>query len=88
MLKNRGRSRNEQEIPPDLNDLGIGSRVSRDTKVRLINKDGSYNIRREGLNFFRRLCILFHSALPERGTPGEFPGAALARALYPPAALP
>ncbi|HET7789804.1 MAG TPA: ion channel [Gemmatimonadales bacterium] len=37
--------------PPE--DLGFGSVVAREAKSRLLNKDGSFNVRREGLPYWR-----------------------------------
>jgi hypothetical protein len=33
-------------------DLGFGSVVSRDSRQRLLNRDGSFNVVRVGLSFF------------------------------------
>jgi inward rectifier potassium channel len=39
-------------IPPDINsDLGFGSVVARDSRRRLLNRNGSFNVKREGLPF-------------------------------------
>lgn len=41
---------------PDPNrDLGFGAVVSRDSRQRLLNRDGSFNVVREGLGFWRSL---------------------------------
>ncbi len=50
--------------PPsvDRNDLGFGSVVARQSRERLLNRDGSFNVRREGLGFFQSLS-LYHSLL-------------------------
>jgi len=37
----------------DLRDLGFGSVVSRETKTRLVNRDGSFNVERSGLSFWQ-----------------------------------
>ena len=37
--------------PVDPNDLGFGAVVSRQARERLLNRDGSFNVRREGLGF-------------------------------------
>jgi len=44
-------------IPPDdqNRDLGFGSVVSRESKLRLLNRDGSFNVEREGLSFWASL---------------------------------
>jgi inward rectifier potassium channel len=34
-------------------DLGLGSRVAEQSTVRFLNRDGSFNVRREGFGFFR-----------------------------------
>ncbi len=42
--------------PEDPNrDLGFGAVVARESRKRLLNKDGSFNVVREGLSFFRSL---------------------------------
>jgi inward rectifier potassium channel len=38
-------------------DLGFGSRVSQQSRERFLNKDGSYNVSRAGLPFFRSLNL-------------------------------
>ncbi|HEY0555532.1 MAG TPA: ion channel, partial [Thermoanaerobaculia bacterium] len=49
----------ESQAPPlveDPNsDLGFGAVVARESRKRLLNKDGSFNVVREGLSFFRSL---------------------------------
>jgi inward rectifier potassium channel len=47
-----------REIPitvneQDLRDLGFGSVVSRESKARLVNRDGSFNVERRGLAFWQ-----------------------------------
>jgi inward rectifier potassium channel len=37
----------------DLRDLGFGSVVSRESKARLVNRDGSFNVERRGLSFWQ-----------------------------------
>lgn len=39
----------------DRNDLGFGSVVSKESRERLLNRDGSFNVHREGLGFFKSL---------------------------------
>ena len=47
----------------DINrDLGIGSRVAQESHVRFLNRDGSFNVRRKGLSFFRSQNT-YHSLL-------------------------
>jgi inward rectifier potassium channel len=42
----------------DLNkDLGLGSRVTQQSGLRFLNKDGSFNVRRKGFTFFRSLNL-------------------------------
>ncbi|MEO6194331.1 MAG: ion channel, partial [Thermoanaerobaculia bacterium] len=42
--------------PEDPNpDLGFGAVVARESRKRLLNRDGSFNVVREGLSFFRSL---------------------------------
>lgn len=46
----------------ELRDLGFGSRVSQQSRQRLLNRDGSFNLFRRGLTFFGRLDP-FHALL-------------------------
>lgn len=39
----------------DLRDLGFGSVVSRESKARLVNRDGSFNVERSGLPFWQHV---------------------------------
>ena len=42
--------------PPDINsDLGFGSVVARESRRRLLNRNGSFNVKREGLSFLQAL---------------------------------
>lgn len=41
-------------------DLGFGSLVAREIRQRLLNRDGSFNVRRVGLPFFRTLSAYHH----------------------------
>jgi inward rectifier potassium channel len=52
------------QIPPaeDLKDLGFGARVAQESRVRLLNRDGTFNVRRRGLPFLRSLSI-YHAVL-------------------------
>lgn len=44
--------------PEDLNkDLGLGSRVSQLSRLRFLNRDGSFNVERRGLPFLRSLNV-------------------------------
>ncbi|MBX7219069.1 MAG: transporter [Blastocatellia bacterium] len=43
-------------------DLGFGSVVARESRQRLLNRDGSFNVRRNGLRFWESLS-LYHSLL-------------------------
>jgi inward rectifier potassium channel len=49
----------ETRTPPAADDpnrdLGFGAVVARESRKRLLNKDGSFNVVREGLSFFRSL---------------------------------
>src|SRR5882757_2040412 len=36
-------------------DLGFGSVVSRESRKRLLNRDGTFNVRREGLGYWESL---------------------------------
>jgi inward rectifier potassium channel len=42
--------RKPPRIAEDENDLGFGSRISQDAKRRLLNRDGTFNVEREGLS--------------------------------------
>lgn len=46
----------------DLRDLGFGSIVSRESQQRLLNRDGSFNVERRGLGFWRSFS-LYHVLL-------------------------
>jgi inward rectifier potassium channel len=51
--------------PPqdDINrDLGLGSRVAQQSRVRFLNRDGSFNVRRRGLSFLRSQNV-YHALL-------------------------
>ena len=42
--------------PQDINaDLGFGAVVARESRARLLNRDGSFNVRRDGLRFWESL---------------------------------
>jgi inward rectifier potassium channel len=41
--------------PQQLNDLGFGSVVARESRTRLLNRDGTFNVRRDGVSFTDRL---------------------------------
>jgi inward rectifier potassium channel len=43
-------------------DLGLGARVAQKRPRRFLNRDGRFNVRREGLDFFRSLS-LYHALL-------------------------
>ncbi len=45
----------------DLRDLGFGSRVSEEARLRLLNRDGTFNVNRRGISRFR--AIGFYQAL-------------------------
>src|SRR5258708_23874447 len=38
-------------------DLGVGSVVARESRLRFLNRDGTFNVRREGLGFWRSLSV-------------------------------
>jgi inward rectifier potassium channel len=50
--------------PPEdpARDLGFGARVARETRVRFLNRDGSFNVLRTGLPFYRTLSA-YHALL-------------------------
>jgi inward rectifier potassium channel len=51
----------EQPPPQDPNlDLGFGSIVARDSRKRLLNRNGTFNVRREGLGFLESLSAYHH----------------------------
>jgi inward rectifier potassium channel len=41
-------------------DLGLGDRVAQGSRQRLLNRDGSFNVRRIGLSYFRSLSLYHH----------------------------
>lgn len=43
-------------------DLGLGGRVAEQSRQRFLNRDGSFNVRREGLSFLRSLSV-YHALL-------------------------
>lgn len=52
MKKNdSGRPAATEAPKEDLRDLGFGSRVSQESRLRLLNRDGSFNVARFGLSF-------------------------------------
>src|SRR5437899_4086905 len=48
--------------PDELRDLGFGSVVSQEQKIRLLNRDGSFNVSREGLSVWTSLST-YHALL-------------------------
>jgi inward rectifier potassium channel len=56
--KKMGLITTSQEKPSS--DLGFGTIVTQESRSRLINKDGSFNVRRRGLNFFTSLSLYHH----------------------------
>jgi inward rectifier potassium channel len=47
-----------QQINEDINrDLGLGSRVAQESGQRFLNRDGSFNVDRHGLSFFKSLNV-------------------------------
>jgi inward rectifier potassium channel len=46
----------------DSKDLGFGAVVARESRLRLLNHDGSFNVRRRGLGFFESLSA-YHTLL-------------------------
>ena len=50
-----------REIPP-LQDLGFGTVVGREHERRLLNRDGSFNVRRHGLSWVARLSV-YHTLI-------------------------
>jgi len=58
------RKRQKHNLPAEeeLQDLGFGSIVAQQSRRRLINRDGSFNVRREGLSFWKSFS-LYHLLL-------------------------
>jgi len=56
----RRNPKNEDANRPDLNDLGFGSRLTQATGQRLLNRDGSFNVSREGLSVLRSRSLYHH----------------------------
>lgn len=50
------------EVVDEPKDLGFGSVVGRENEKRLLNRDGTFNVEREGLRFWESLSI-YHAAL-------------------------
>jgi inward rectifier potassium channel len=46
----------------EIRDLGFGSRVAQESRVRFLNRDGTFNVTRRGIPFLRRLN-LYHTLL-------------------------
>lgn len=46
----------DQPKREELSDLGFGSRVAQDSRLRFLNRDGSFNVRRKKLPFRRRFA--------------------------------
>ncbi len=46
----------------DLRDLGFGAVVSRESRERLLNRDGSFNVERKGLHFWSSFSA-YHATL-------------------------
>jgi inward rectifier potassium channel len=44
----------------ELEDLGFGARVAQESGQRLLNRDGTFNVRREGLSVFRSRSLYLH----------------------------
>ncbi|MCW9708629.1 ion channel [Fodinibius salsisoli] len=47
----------KQNIREEFQDLGFGSRVGNTGNYRLLNKDGSFNVRRDGLSFWESMTL-------------------------------
>jgi inward rectifier potassium channel len=48
--------------PEELQDLGFGTRVTQQSRLRLLNRDGSFNVDRAGMNLFQSFD-LYHALL-------------------------
>lgn len=55
-------ARNTKPLFEDKGDLGFGSVVSTESTQRLLNKDGTFNVKRRGLGVFRSQS-LYHAAI-------------------------
>ncbi|MGA3056104.1 MAG: ion channel [Candidatus Korobacteraceae bacterium] len=55
-------TRTQSPSEQDLRDLGFGSVVSRESRQRLLNRDGSFNVERRGLHFWSSFS-LYHALL-------------------------
>jgi inward rectifier potassium channel len=58
-------SSGSRPLREDLNDLGFGSRLTQTSGQRLLNRNGSFNVKREGLSLFRS-SGLYHRMLTMR----------------------
>ena len=54
------RTRRVSEAEDINRDLGFGSVVARDSRQRLLNRDGSFNVRRDGMKPFASLSLYHH----------------------------
>ena len=54
--------RHDQIPPEEVRDLGFGSVVTGESRQRLLNRDGSFNVSRDGLSFWESLSV-YHSLL-------------------------
>ncbi|MCH7681772.1 hypothetical protein IID10_20795 [candidate division KSB1 bacterium] len=55
-------SKRNKRSEEELKDLGFGSRVTENSPLRLLNRDGSFNVERDGLPFLQSIH-LYHSLL-------------------------
>ena len=46
-----------RNIRDEFKDLGFGSKVSSESRYRLLNRDGSFNVERDGLSFFKSMTL-------------------------------
>ena len=49
--------RTTDRAPGDIHDLGFGARYIRDSALRLLNRDGTFNVSRGGLPLFKSLNL-------------------------------
>ncbi|MFA6541716.1 MAG: ion channel [Bacteroidota bacterium] len=47
----------KQQVRDDKNDLGFGSRLSQQEARRLLNRDGTFNVERDGMSLFRSSSV-------------------------------
>jgi inward rectifier potassium channel len=51
----------ENEVTPESRDIGFGAKVASESRLRFLNRDGSFNVRRTGTGRFSTLNIYHYS---------------------------